>query len=169
MTGWRWIDLVPERVPDCVASAPVRGDADGWLVAWDAARERPTPSALKIDARAIDPAGAAALVSLVRAPAGVTLAFDDVAVQHARRVVLARSTPAAVTSTLLSDDTRFMGALTAVHDRDRALLDDDPFARILPALRLDVGAGVLGTMPAPAGPVIERYGSAQPWPADRFA
>jgi hypothetical protein len=28
---------------------------------------------------------------------------------------------------------------------------------------------VLGRVPWPAGPVIERYGSAQPWPADRFA
>jgi hypothetical protein len=24
-------------------------------------------------------------------------------------------------------------------------------------------------VPWPAGPVMERYGSAQPWPADRFA
>jgi len=31
-----------------------------------------------------------------------------------------------------------------------------------------VDAGVVGATPAPAGPTIERYGSAQPWPLDRF-
>jgi hypothetical protein len=39
---------------------------------------------------------------------------------------------------------------------------------VLPARILDVGAGLLGRTPWPAGPTIERYGSAQPWPADRF-
>jgi hypothetical protein len=35
-------------------------------------------------------------------------------------------------------------------------------ARVSAALRL------FGSVPPPAGPVIERYGSARPWPADRF-
>ena len=51
---------------------------------------------------------------------------------------------------------------------DAARLGDDPFARVFPPRVLHVGAGVLGRVPWPAGPVIERYGSAQPWPADRF-
>ena len=29
-------------------------------------------------------------------------------------------------------------------------------------------AGVFGTVPPPAGPTIERYGSGNPWPWDRF-
>jgi len=31
-----------------------------------------------------------------------------------------------------------------------------------------VSAGVMGAASAPAGPTIERYGSANPWPWDRF-
>jgi hypothetical protein len=34
---------------------------------------------------------------------------------------------------------------------------------------LRVGAGVVGAFPLPVGPVIERHGSAQPWPWERFA
>jgi hypothetical protein len=33
---------------------------------------------------------------------------------------------------------------------------------------LSVEAGILGSMTAPTGPVIERYGSGNPWPWDRF-
>jgi len=168
MSSWRWIDLVSERVDGTLACAPasdaITGEPAGWLVAWEPG-ERPTPTALRIDGRAIDPLGEPALVSLVLAPGGVTVAFDDLAVQQARRDVLARATPAAVTSTLLRDDSRFMGALTAVRHGARL---DDPFARIYPARRLCVGGGLVGTMPAPAGPTIERYGSAEPWPWDRF-
>jgi len=166
--SWRWIDLAPERLADAFAAAPARdatsGEPAGWLLAWEPGVQ-PTPTALRIDGRAIDQRGEPALVSLVLARDGITIAFDDPAVQQARRDVLARSTPAAVTSTLLHDDSRFMGALTAV--RGGAPLDD-PFARIYPAVRLLVAAGLVGTMPAPAGPTIERYGSAEPWPWDRF-
>ena len=45
---------------------------------------------------------------------------------------------------------------------------DDPFARIFRASLLRVGPGVLGATTAPAGPAIESYGSANPWPWDRF-
>ena len=40
--------------------------------------------------------------------------------------------------------------------------------RIFPARLLRVGAGAIGAAPPPCGPTIERYGSAQPWPWDRF-
>ncbi|HEY3019596.1 MAG TPA: hypothetical protein VGJ32_05350 [Solirubrobacteraceae bacterium] len=50
-----------------------------------------------------------------------------------------------------------------------ARLADDPFARIFPRRLLRVGPGVLAAVPAPAGPTIERSGSAQPWPWNRFA
>ena len=49
-----------------------------------------------------------------------------------------------------------------------ARLADDPFARIFPASILRVGPGVVGVTTAPVGPTIERYGSANPWPWDRF-
>jgi hypothetical protein len=49
------------------------------------------------------------------------------------------------------------------------LLTDDPFGRVFPARLLWVAEGVLGAALSPVGPVIERYGSANPWPGDRFA
>jgi len=52
--------------------------------------------------------------------------------------------------------------------RARARLADDPFARVFPARVLRVAAGVLGRVAPPVGPVIERHGSANPWPWDRF-
>jgi len=33
---------------------------------------------------------------------------------------------------------------------------------------LEVGEGLFGRVAPPAGPVIERYGSANPWPWDRY-
>jgi hypothetical protein len=72
-------------------------------------------------------------------------------------------------TTLVRGDSIFAGALTALADEEPEGLVDDPFARIFPARRLRVGAGLLGAVPPPAGPVIERYGSGNPWPWDRFA
>src|SRR3954464_14875829 len=68
-------------------------------------------SARRIDARLVDGHGAAAWVSLVRPPDGVRLAFDDLAVQQARRAVLA-APPQDALSTLASDASHFEGALT---------------------------------------------------------
>lgn len=102
-------------------------------------------------------------------PQGVRLLFDDPAVQAARRRVLAEP-PFDALSTLLTDASHFEGAVTVArgeHD-ERRLAFDDPFARIFPARLLRIEDGLLGRVPAPAGPTIERYGSAQPWPWDRF-
>jgi hypothetical protein len=122
-----------------------------------------------MDARLLDPAGAAAVVSLVLVPDGVRLAFDDPAVQQARRAILAGPPFHAVT-TLLCDASHFEGSLVVARGGDGAArLAADPFARLFPARVLHVDAGLLGSVPPPAGPVIERYGSAQPWPWDRFA
>ena len=165
-----WLALVGERPGDAAAAAPVHeadGTPAGFLAIWTR-RARPRPDARRIDARLLDHEGAEAHVSLVRPPAGVRLLFDDVAVQHARRAVLAAPPLDAVT-TLLSDASHFEGSLTVARGDGVARLADDPFARIFPARLLRVGAGVVGRLPAPAGPVIERYGSAQPWPQDRFA
>lgn len=164
-----WLALVAD--PPTAATAQARawdltGSPAGTLAIWER-RSKPLREARRIDSRLLDPDGEEAVVSLVRPPAGVRLAFDDLAVQQARRHVLARPAFDAVT-TLLSDASHFEGALTVARGADVARLRDDPFARIFPAVVLRVDAGLLGRVPAPAGPVIERYGSAQPWPADRF-
>jgi hypothetical protein len=136
---------------------------DERITVWLADR-RPQPGALRMDARVLDRNGAPASVSLVLAPPGVRLKFDDLAVQQARRRVLAGPYPDAVT-TLLSDDSHFEGSLSVIRGGDY----DDPFARVFPARLLRVEAGLFGRVPPPAGPTIERYGSAQPWPWDRFS
>jgi hypothetical protein len=124
---------------------------------------------LRADPRIFDPAGEAAWVSLIVVPEALRPPFDDLAIQQARRRVLAEPPPDAV-STLLADDSRFAGAITVRRgDQARALLADDPFARIHPARIVAVQAGIFGVAPPPTGPTIERHGSARPWPWDRFA
>jgi hypothetical protein len=141
--------------------------AGGWpatvLAAWG---ERPRAIRVaKIAAAAIDPSGPPAVLSLAEPRRGVTIPFDDPAVQQARRDALARPAPRAC-STLVRGDSVFAGAFTAWDLGAPA--EDDPFARVVPARRLVVGPGLVGRHPHPAGPVIERHGSAEPWPADRF-
>jgi hypothetical protein len=168
--SWCWLALVDDPPRDADAAAPAReldGTPAGTLAAWRR-QGRPVRDARRVDARLVDPDGAAATVSLVRPPHGVTLLFDDLAIQHARRRVLAGPRFDAV-ATLLSDASHFEGAITVARGEAQiARLRDDPFARIFAARILTVGAGVLGTLPPPAGPTIERYGSANPWPWDRF-
>ena len=167
--SWAWLALVDERPGSADASATARtlaGEPVGVLAAWRR-HAKPVRHARRVDARIVDPEGASARVSLVLPPAGVRLAFDDVAVQQARRELLA-GVPFDAVSTLLTDDSHFEGSILVARGEDAARLRDDPFARIFKARVLHVGAGVLGRVPWPAGPVIERYGSAQPWPADRF-
>lgn len=163
--NWAWLALVDERPGDATAAAEIVGG--GWMAAW-AQRRKPVRTALRADARLVDPDGEAAHVSLVLPPAGVHLLFDDPAVQEARRRVLA-APPLDAVSSLLRDASHFEGAITVAHGADAVMrLRDDPFARIFPARLLAVGAGLLGRVPWPAGPVIERYGSDKPWPVDRF-
>jgi hypothetical protein len=167
--SWCWLALQSEHDRRASAAAPVHepdGSPAGWLLVW-LRRGRPARGALRVDDRIVDPAGERAWVSLVLPPAGVRLPFDDLAVQHARRAVQAGEPMDAVT-TLLSDASHFEGALTVARGSRVARLRDDPFARIFPQRILRVDAGVFGRTPAPAGPVIERYGSANPWPWDRF-
>jgi hypothetical protein len=167
--SWAWLALVEERADRADAAAVARtpaGEPIGVLAAWRR-HAKPVRHARRVDARIVDPDGAPARISLVLPPAGVRLAFDDVAVQQARRDLLAGVQFDAV-STLLTDDSHFEGSILVARGEDAARLGDDPFARIFEARVLHVGAGVLGRVRWPAGPVIERYGSAQPWPADRF-
>jgi hypothetical protein len=168
--SWCWLALVPQAPASADAVAPARdeqGAPAGVLAAW-LGRGRPLREARRADVRILDPRGDGALVSLVLAPPDVHLLFDDLAVQQARRDVLARPAPDCIT-TLLSDASHFEGALSAWRRAPRWQVHDDPFARIFPARRLHVGPGLLGRTPPPAGPTIERYGSARPWPWDRFA
>jgi hypothetical protein len=164
-----WLALLEAPAADSGAQAQVY-DADGspvgWLAAWRQ-RAKPVRAARRVDDRIVDPYGEPAWISLVVPPEGVRLAFDDLAVQQARRRVLAAPTQDAV-STLMRDASHFEGAITVARGAGVARLADDPFARIFPARILRAGAGVLGVMAGPAGPVIERYGSANPWPWDRF-
>jgi hypothetical protein len=167
--SWAWFALLDAPSDDASAQAAAfaaDGRPAGWLAAWRR-RARPSREARRVDDRIIDPAGPEAWISLVAPPPGVRLLFDDMAVQQARRVVLAQP-PADAVSTLLRDASHFEGAITVARGAAVARLADDPFARVFPARLLRVGAGVLGRVPAPAGPTIERYGSAQPWPWDRF-
>jgi hypothetical protein len=164
-----WLALVAAPASDATAQAAIHdaeGHPAGWLAAWRR-RAKPVRSARRVDDRIVDDDGAPAWISLVLPPDGVLLAFDDLAVQQARRRVLAEPPQDAV-STLMRDASHFAGAITVARGEGVARLADDPFARIFPARILRVGAGVLGAAPAPAGPTIERYGSANPWPWDRF-
>ncbi|WP_028062787.1 hypothetical protein [Solirubrobacter soli] len=166
--SWCWLDLVdsaPERATAVAAAFTLDGTPAGWLAAWRQ-RARPTRGAVRIDDRVVDSGGDATWISLARPPRGVRLPFDDPAVQSARRRVLAGLPPDAVT-TFLTDASHFEGALTA--RRNVSELEDDPFARIFPARILRLEAGLIGRAPLPCGPTIERYGSEQPWPWDRYA
>jgi hypothetical protein len=162
-----WLALLETPDRGSFAQAAVQdldGSPAGWLAAWRR-RSKPVAAARRVDGRIVDPDGDAAWLSLVLPPAGVRLPFDDLVVQQARRAVLA-APPMDAVSTLLRDDSHFEGAITA---GPLERLADDPFARVFPARILRVDAGLLGRAPAPCGPTIERYGSAQPWPWDRFS
>ena len=169
-TSWCWLALVQSPPADADAVASVTqtdGRPAGALAGW-LRRARPLRRARRADARILDSQGADVLVSLVLAPPGISVLFDDPAVQQARRVILAGPAPELIT-TLLSDASHFEGALSGWRHAPPWHALSDPFARIFPARRLHVGPGLLGVTPPLAGPTIERYGSARPWPWDRFA
>ena len=160
--------MTSEPPRDTLAWAPafeLDGRPAGFLAAWARSGGRP-PSALGIDARAVDPTGAPAWVSLALAAPGLRLPYDDVAVTQAMRAVLGRP-PALAMSTLSLDASAIGGAFTAALDPESPALLGDPFRRLFPARLLRVGEGFVGSMPAPPGPVVQRYAGA-PWPWDRF-
>lgn len=169
--SWAWLDLAdnePARGTLCTAVRDAAGEPAGWLAAWRR-RARPTRTALRVFDAILDEHGAPAAISLTLPPPGVRVAFDDVAVQQARRTILANP-PWDAVSTLLSDASHFEGAVVVARGDDAVRrLADDPFARIFPARVLLVDGELLGRIAPPAGPTIERYGSAEPWPSDRFA
>ncbi|MGH8893006.1 MAG: hypothetical protein ACRDWY_06815 [Actinomycetes bacterium] len=164
-TAWCWLDRVADRPNDAWAAAEVRVDGApaGHLAAWPAGR-KPTPTAVRADARIVDTEGEPAAVSLVLVPRGRAPLFDDPAVSGALRRVLAGPPPDAV-STLVRDSSHFAGAVTV--RRDGRSLRDDPFARIAHADVLDAGPGLFGRVAPVPGPAIQRY-SGKPWPAAGF-
>lgn len=167
---WCWLALLDDHVgpADGAAASAVAtredGTEAGLLAIWPTGR-KPVAQAVRADSRILDTDGAAAQVSLVLLDRDRSPLFDDPAVSGALRSVLSGPAPDAVT-TLVSDASHFAGALTVRRDRTW-LLRDDPFARLGPADRLSVAAGLLGHRAAVPGPVIQRY-SGQPWPAAGF-
>lgn len=121
---------------------------------------------LRIDRRAVDAAGTPGWASVCLVPTGHRVPFDEPAVSHALRRVLARPWPRMV-ATLLADWSTFAGAITVADDRRP--LHGDPFAGFLPQRIVELPAGELGSLPAPTGPAITRYGSGNPWPWDVYA
>lgn len=169
MSGWcwfAWLDTAPDGALAAAAATDARtGEQAGVLVAIPRGR-RPPAGRLRMDADVVDAAGEAVEVSLVLPPPELNRLFDDPAVVQARRDVLAGTALDAVTS-FVSDPSHWRGSLLAARGPRRRTLDDDPFARIWPARRLHVSAGLLGSVPMPPGPAIERY-AGKPWPAAGF-
>jgi hypothetical protein len=145
---WSWFDVV-----------------DGSVRTWPRSPERPTAPALRVDGRIAAGGSPATWVSWCRCAADESLAFDDGAVTHALRQLLAGPWPVAV-STALVDWSRIAGSITL--GRSEADVATDPFARLVPRTILQVPAGTLGAIAAPTGPCVTRYGSGNPWPWDRY-
>lgn len=158
--------------------APVReGSWDaGHLCAWldhrpaasDAGFRPPAPGALRVDRRLLGPDGPACRVSLVLLPHDRRPTADDPAAVAVRRDAL-RDGRLAV-SVLVDDPVHLAGGLSVARaDRPEELLAlrDDPFSRLGRPRLLDVGPGLFGPVPAPPGPVLERYAGA-PWPASSW-
>jgi hypothetical protein len=166
---WYWFAFLPEPPTDAFTSAPAfRADGAqlGFLASWLVGKGPKPVGALGIDARAIDPGGEPAWISLALAPERTRILFDDPAICQAMRMVLSGS-HAGVMSTLVRDPSTIGGAFTASHAQTPEGLADDPFARIFTRTLLRVDAGFVGIMPAPAGPGVQRYAGA-PWPWDHF-
>lgn len=125
---------------------------------------------LRIDARCLNGQpvkGAYASVCALPDP-DAALRFDEPEVQQARRDALAWWIPLLgedliCISSFALDASRCAGAVTAA--RSTELLDQDPFSRLFPTTVVEVG--FLCPVPAPPGPVIERYAGA-PWPGGSF-
>lgn len=166
MSGW--LALLPTAEGDLHAPADEGHGGAGWLCGWRT-RQRPHPSALRVDERLLDPHGAACRISLVLLADGARPIADDPVAIQARRAVLRDGRLTAV-SMLTGDPVHISGSLTLArtdHPDELHALSEDPFARLGPARQLDIGPGVLGWVAIVCGPVVERYAGA-PWPADRW-
>jgi hypothetical protein len=100
---------------------------------------------------------------------GARLPYDDPLVQQARRDALAWWIPLlgagfVCLTTLALDSVHCGGAITVA--RQPFSFSSDPFARIFPGTV--VTTDLFSEVPAPGGPVIERYSGAA-WPGGAFA
>ena len=133
LMAWHWLAFCSEQPRGALAVAElhaVDGTAAGFIAAWPRKHARPL-GALGVDARAIDPAGGPAWLSVAVAPSGMRFLFDDPAVSWALRCVLARQ-PVRAISTLTLDSAAIGGALTAYDACPPLSQSDDPFARLFP-------------------------------------
>ncbi len=154
-------------------AVPVRdagtGAPAGYLLAV-AGRAKPHRSAVRVEPALLGD-GPALAVSLVLPPRGARPLFDDPAVVGAMRAVLRDPGRATLLRTLVEGSTHWAGAVSgtdpAVAAARPAWWGEDPFARLGPAHRLLVPAGVLVPAPLPAGPGHQRRAGA-PWPWGRF-
>ena len=165
---WQWLAVCSRPPRDAFAVGQLHtldGNRAGFIAAWRGERRRP-PGALGVDARAIDPAGPPAWISLSLAPTGMRFLFDDPAVSWALRRVLA-GPPLRAMSTLTLDSSTIGGALTAYDVCPTGNQPDDAFAVLFPHRLLHVGHGIIGWMSPPTGPGIQRY-SGSPWPWNTF-
>ena len=165
---WHWLAVRSYPPEDAIAVGELHtldGSPAGFIAAWHADSRRP-PGGLGVDARAIDPSGASAWISLALVPTGVRFLFDDPAVTSALRSVLVGPRVRAM-STLTLDNASIGGALTAYDVCPPINQSDDPFARLFPTQLLHVGRGFIGSMLPPTGPGIQRY-AGSPWPWSAF-
>lgn len=156
---------VPRGAVAHARATPLDRGSPVHLAAWPEPARPKGVRVAKIAAEFVDPAGDPATVLLVIVPRGVRVPFDDQSVIGARRASL-DYWPWRALSTLVRGDSVFAGAVSAIGAGEP--VPGDPFARIAPVRLLSVPAGFVGEMPMPAGPVLERYGSAKPWPVERF-
>lgn len=174
---WCWLGFVDEGVggvPEGAhAAAPCFdvGDASTrTLAAWPSDGGR-RAGAGRIDRRVVDAAGPAMAVSYALAPRGVRVPFDDPAVVAATRAAL-RGPPVAFVSTIVRNAAHIGGAVTGIEAHVAEGWPDwwglDAFARVFPARRLLVGAGLFRRVAPPAGPGHQRVGGL-PWPVTGFA
>ena len=167
--SWAWLALVDERPDGADAAAACARSRASPRACWPPGGGTPSPCATPAGSTrgsSTRTAQRRASRSCSRPPASGSPSTTS---RSSRRGASCwQAQPFDAVSTLLTDDSHFEGSILVARGEEAARLADDPFARIFPARLLHVGAGVLGRVPWPAGPVIERYGSAQPWPADRF-
>ena len=155
-------DLSASAVSSSAGSSSAGSQDRQWsLAAWCDSARRPHPQARRLDARVLDPLGAAAEVSLLWPALGALPLFDEPAVVRARRTARSLRRPRCAT-TFPVESRHFAGSLWSPGPAGR--LDEDPFRLLGVPLRLHVGAGLLGAGPALVGPAQERYAGA-PWPA----
>lgn len=105
------------------------------------------------------------------------LEFDDPAIGGAIQRTLGSYLPLlgrrlVAISTLMSDWRHCAGAFT-VFEADseveaRTLAASDPWQAIFPGRLFHLERAIVRRVPAPAGPITQRYGGANPWPGGTF-